>query len=86
MSENRKLVLIRHGESEWNKLNLFTGWTDVGLSETGRQEAAQAGKTLKEAGYDVTTPVLITNSAEFVDVSGETGKNVKAGEMLLSII
>ena len=52
MSENRKLVLIRHGESEWNKLNLFTGWTDVGLSETGRQEAEQAGKTLKEAGYD----------------------------------
>lgn len=41
---------------------------------------------IKEAGYDVTTPVLITNSAEFVDVSGETGKNVKAGEMLLSII
>ena len=52
MSQNRKLVLIRHGESEWNKLNLFTGWTDVDLSETGRQEAAQAGKTLKEAGCD----------------------------------
>lgn len=47
-----KLVLVRHGESEWNKLNLFTGWTDVDLSEKGHAEAAQAGKTLKEEGYD----------------------------------
>ena len=43
------LVIIRHGESEWNKLNLFTGWTDVDLSETGRKEAAAGGKALKEA-------------------------------------
>ena len=50
-----KLVLIRHGESEWNKLNLFTGWTDVELSETGRQEAAKAGKEIKDRGitFDV---------------------------------
>ena len=47
-----KLVLIRHGESEWNKLNLFTGWTDVDLSERGREEAALAGETLKAEGYD----------------------------------
>ncbi len=47
-----KLVLVRHGESEWNKLNLFTGWTDVDLSEKGHAEAAQAGKLLKEEGYD----------------------------------
>lgn len=47
-----KLVLVRHGESEWNKLNLFTGWTDVDLSEKGNQEAIQAGKVLKEEGYD----------------------------------
>ena len=47
-----KLVLIRHGESEWNKENRFTGWTDVGLSETGRGEAAEAGKVLKDNGYD----------------------------------
>ena len=46
------LVLVRHGESEWNKLNLFTGWTDVELSETGVKEAKNAGKLLKEAGYD----------------------------------
>ena len=47
-----KLVLIRHGESEWNKLNLFTGWTDVDLSEKGHQEAINAGKLLKAEGYD----------------------------------
>ncbi len=47
-----KLVLIRHGESEWNKLNLFTGWTDVELSEKGWEEAKAAGKLLKEEGYD----------------------------------
>lgn len=47
-----KLVLLRHGESEWNKLNLFTGWTDVDLSEKGREEANQAGVLLKNEGYD----------------------------------
>ena len=47
-----KLVLIRHGESEWNKLNLFTGWTDVELSEKGQEEAKQAGITLKKEGFD----------------------------------
>jgi 2,3-bisphosphoglycerate-dependent phosphoglycerate mutase len=46
-----KLVLLRHGESEWNKLNLFTGWTDVDLTETGHAEAANGGKLLKEAGF-----------------------------------
>lgn len=47
-----KLVLVRHGESEWNKLNLFTGWTDVELSDKGRSEAAAAGQLLKKEGYD----------------------------------
>ncbi len=46
------LVLIRHGESEWNKKNLFTGWYDVDLSETGRAEAAEGGRALREAGFD----------------------------------
>lgn len=45
-----KLILVRHGESEWNKLNLFTGWTDVELSDTGREEAKAAGKGLLEKG------------------------------------
>ncbi len=47
-----KLVLIRHGESVWNKENLFTGWTDVDLSEVGHKEAIQGGKLLKEGGYE----------------------------------
>ncbi|WP_349678244.1 2,3-diphosphoglycerate-dependent phosphoglycerate mutase [Fibrobacter sp. UBA2449] len=47
-----KLVLIRHGESEWNKKNLFTGWMDVDLSEKGHEEAAAAGQLLKAEGYD----------------------------------
>ena len=46
-----KVVLLRHGESIWNKENLFTGWTDVDLSEKGRDEAKQAGVMLKEQGY-----------------------------------
>lgn len=46
------LVLIRHGESEWNKQNLFTGWADVDLSEAGRQEAREGAEALREAGYD----------------------------------
>lgn len=46
-----KLVLIRHGESTWNKENRFTGWTDVDLSEKGIEEAKEAGKLLKEQGY-----------------------------------
>jgi 2,3-bisphosphoglycerate-dependent phosphoglycerate mutase len=47
-----KLVLIRHGESEWNKQNLFTGWMDVELSETGKAEAKSAGELLRAEGYD----------------------------------
>jgi 2,3-bisphosphoglycerate-dependent phosphoglycerate mutase len=48
----KKLVLLRHGESEWNKENRFTGWTDVDLSERGIKEATEAGKVLKENGFD----------------------------------
>lgn len=46
-----KLVLVRHGESQWNKENRFTGWYDVDLSEKGVSEAKAAGKLLKEEGY-----------------------------------
>jgi 2,3-bisphosphoglycerate-dependent phosphoglycerate mutase len=45
------LVLLRHGESTWNKENRFTGWTDVDLSERGQQEAREAGRLLREGGY-----------------------------------
>ena len=47
-----KLVLIRHGESTWNLENRFTGWTDVPLTETGVQQAREAGRLLREAGYE----------------------------------
>ncbi|MDD3536146.1 MAG: 2,3-diphosphoglycerate-dependent phosphoglycerate mutase [Candidatus Cloacimonetes bacterium] len=46
-----KIVLIRHGESIWNKENLFTGWTDVDITEQGIREAKEAGRRLKEAGF-----------------------------------
>ena len=46
-----KLVLLRHGESTWNKENRFTGWTDVDLSERGREEAKDAGRLLRDGGY-----------------------------------
>ena len=46
-----KVVLLRHGESTWNKENRFTGWTDVDLSDTGREEAARAGQQLKQEGF-----------------------------------
>ena len=46
-----KLVLLRHGESDWNKANKFTGWTDVDLSDKGKQEASAAGKLLRDEGF-----------------------------------
>ena len=58
----RTLVLLRHGESEWNSKGLFTGWVDVGLSATGAQEAANGGKLLYQSGLRpavVHTSVLI---------------------------
>ena len=46
------LVLLRHGESDWNRENRFTGWTDVDLSETGVAEAHEAGRLLRDGGFD----------------------------------
>jgi 2,3-bisphosphoglycerate-dependent phosphoglycerate mutase len=46
-----KLVLVRHGQSTWNLENRFTGWTDVGLTDLGREEALEAGKLLREGGF-----------------------------------
>src|SRR2546422_3958069 len=46
-----KLVLLRHGESDWNRENRFTGWTDVDLSQKGVEEARAAGRLLKSGGY-----------------------------------
>lgn len=52
MTGNMTLVLLRHGESVWNKENLFTGWTDVDLSDKGREEARAAGEIMKAEGFD----------------------------------
>lgn len=46
-----KLVIVRHGESLWNKENIFTGWIDIGLSDLGKEQAKQAGMILKKEGY-----------------------------------
>ncbi len=51
MNPGRQLVILRHGESEWNKKNLFTGWRDVPLSAQGEQEAREAGRILLEEGF-----------------------------------
>jgi 2,3-bisphosphoglycerate-dependent phosphoglycerate mutase len=55
------LILLRHGESEWNRLNLFTGWYDCDLTDTGRDEAAAAGSTIAEAGL---TPTVLHTSLQ----------------------
>ena len=47
----KRIVLLRHGESQWNLENRFTGWTDVDLTEKGMGEARKAGQTLKDAGF-----------------------------------
>jgi 2,3-bisphosphoglycerate-dependent phosphoglycerate mutase len=58
------LVLLRHGESTWNKENRFTGWTDVDLTENGREEAARAGDLMKDGGYvfDVVYTSVLTRA------------------------
>jgi 2,3-bisphosphoglycerate-dependent phosphoglycerate mutase len=59
-----KLVLLRHGQSEWNQKNLFTGWTDVDLTAQGRDEARQAGRTLAAAGlqFDIAFTSVLTRA------------------------
>ncbi len=50
---DRRLILVRHGQSEWNLKNLFTGWRNPGLTEKGIDEATEAGKLLKSRGYEI---------------------------------
>ena len=66
-----KLILLRHGESEWNAKNLFTGWVDVALSDKGRAEAARGGKLLKEANLlpDVLHTSLLTRAINTADIA-----------------
>jgi 2,3-bisphosphoglycerate-dependent phosphoglycerate mutase len=65
-SPSSTLVLLRHGESTWNKLNLFTGWRDVELSPRGEAEADEAGRVLAEAGleFDVVHTSLLTRAVQ----------------------
>jgi 2,3-bisphosphoglycerate-dependent phosphoglycerate mutase len=59
-----RLVLVRHGQSDWNQKNLFTGWTDVDLTAQGREEARQAGRTLTGAGltFDIAFTSVLTRA------------------------
>jgi 2,3-bisphosphoglycerate-dependent phosphoglycerate mutase len=59
-----RLVLLRHGQSDWNQKNLFTGWTDVDLTAQGRDEARQAGRTLADAGlaFDIAFTSVLTRA------------------------
>ncbi len=64
------IVLIRHGESVWNKENRFTGWTDVGLTEKGIEEGRLAGRTLKKEGFsfDVAFTSFLKRASETLDL------------------
>ena len=66
-----KLVLLRHGESTWNKENRFTGWTDVDLTDKGRDEARAAGQLLKAGGYefDIVFTSLLTRAIRTANIA-----------------
>ena len=71
MTSPRTLILLRHGQSEWNKLNLFTGWVDVRLTEQGKAEAQRGGELLAEAGLlpDVLHTSLLTRAIETANIA-----------------
>jgi 2,3-bisphosphoglycerate-dependent phosphoglycerate mutase len=70
-----KLVLLRHGQSTWNLENRFTGWTDVGLTDLGKQEAHQSGALLREGGYtfDIAFTSVLKRAVQTVDRHGRDG-------------
>jgi len=70
---SHKLVLLRHGQSEWNLANLFTGWTDVGLTEEGEEEAREAGRLMAEAGLepDVMFTSVLSRATDTADIALE---------------
>ena len=69
----RTLVLLRHGESEWNSKGLFTGWVDIGLSEVGAQEAVNGGKLLARSGLtpDVVHTSVLTRAIQTANITLE---------------
>lgn len=88
MAADNVLVLVRHGQSEWNKLNLFTGWRDPDLSERGIDEARQAGRLLKAEGYafDVAFTSVLKRAQHTLDLMleelGQTGLVTHADQAL----
>ena len=88
MAADNVLVLVRHGESEWNKLNLFTGWRDPDLSEKGIEEARRAGQLLKEEGYrfDLAFTSALKRAQHTLDLIleelGQTGLTTYADQAL----
>ena len=88
MATDNVLVLVRHGQSEWNKLNLFTGWRDPGLSEKGVDEARQAGRLLKAEGYkfDVAFTSVLKRAQHTLDLMleelGQSGLVTHADQAL----
>jgi 2,3-bisphosphoglycerate-dependent phosphoglycerate mutase len=81
--DKRLLVLVRHGESEWNRQNLFTGWRDVGLTEKGIAEARAAGRRLKAEGltFDVAFTSALVRAQHSLDLMLE-----EIGQMNLAVI
>jgi 2,3-bisphosphoglycerate-dependent phosphoglycerate mutase len=65
------LILLRHGQSEWNKLNLFTGWVDVRLSDLGKEEAARGGELMREAGLlpDIVHTSVLSRAIQTADIA-----------------
>lgn len=78
----RTLILLRHGESEWNAKNLFTGWVDVDLTDKGRAEAARGGELLAESGLlpDIVHTSLLTRAIRTSQLALET-----AGRMWIPV-
>ena len=68
------LVLVRHGQSEWNALNLFTGWKDPGLTDQGRQEANQAGQLIQNLNLDF--DVMFTSALVRAQLTGNIILNI----------
>ena len=73
-----KLILLRHGQSVWNKWNVFTGWVDVPLSEKGIEEALAAGETIKDVPIDVifTTPLIRASMTAMLAMSRHSSDRV----------
>ena len=71
MTAKRTLILLRHGRSEWNELNLFTGWVDVRLNEQGQKEARRGGELLAESGIlpDVLHTSLLSRAIQTANIA-----------------